>query len=272
MKTPFNNFDVVRYKPTAAVVANNQHATDYIGIIKEASDSSSYIEWYDAKSKISTREVSNLIGWIPNSELELVGSLFHMLTAKQTMAAAVKPKKVKESVVATAEPRQKRKYTRKPGAAKPGPKPKKDKVVKEAKAPKAPKEEVIDDTVVETVDKKNIPVPMYRWKQQMTREWFNEKVDNSARFAVIATGKFKNFKTRPAIEKSITDSRGCYLSHKIGYGLDFAIVGDKPGPSKIQKFKYFGIPTITEEQWMALIGIDGYEFAPATPTTKPAIL
>lgn len=249
MKTPFNNFDIVRFNAAADINTSNQHAKDYIGIVKEASAPNSFVEWYDCKSKTSTREVTDLTGWIINSALEVVGSLWHVISEKNisipTMAT---------SAAATPVVRTKRKYVRKAGSAKPGPKPK--------KAPKAAKEivtEIVNETpVVSQVIK--VPVPLNKYRQPLDRKWF-ETVNRHC-IDVIATGKFKHFPTRPYVEKSITDS-GFRLTHKIDWGLDFAIVGEKPGPSKIERFKYLGTPMLTEEQYLALIGAPGFEFETA---------
>ena len=63
------------------------------------------------------------------------------------------------------------------------------------------------------------------------------------------------------IDKSIVDC-GAHLYKRINGNLDFVIVGENPGPEKIKKILYYGIPMISEEQWLALIGARGYEFDP----------
>jgi len=258
MKTAFNTLDVVKYNATALANNTNVHAKDYIGIVREPSDPFSYIEWYDAKSKEATREITSLHGWVENANLDRVGSLYHMLVTPSNvlMNTVKKAKAVKDTVVA--EVRVKRKYTRKPGSAKPGPKPKKDKVVKPLAAkPKKVKEvEPVKEEVKEIV----VPMPMNKYKKIMDKEWLNGTYQGRY---VIATGKFKHFKTRDMIERSIQDA-GCKVHHSLDYNLDFAIVGEKPGPSKISKFKWMNLAMITEEQWLAMIGAPGFKFSTET--------
>ena len=278
MKTAFNTLDVVRYNTTALADNTNIHAKEYIGIVREPSDKFSYIEWYDAKSKESTREITTLHGWVENSQLDRVGSLYHLLATPTNvlMDTVKKAKTVKEPVV---EPvaevqveRTKRKYTRKPGSAKPGPKPKKDKVDKPLAAkPKKvsvedlfkPISEMINEDVdVQPVEKDKdgnvlVPMPMNKLSKIMDKEWLTHT--HIPRY-VMATGKFKHFKTRDMIERSIQEA-GCHPYHNINYNLDCVIVGEKPGPSKIKKFKWMKIAMITEEQWLAMIGAPGFKFS-----------
>lgn len=255
MKTAFNQYDVVKFADGASIHSTNQHAKDYIGIVHEASDKFSYIDWYDCKSKTATREVSNLVGWIDNSELKYFGSLYHLLTDKANVLVNQVKAVAKAKVSVDVEPRVKRKYVRKPGSAKPGPKPKKDNVEKVVKAVKPVKEkkEIVTKTVKQVV---KVPVPMGRYSTKMDREWFNTGRNKYC----FATGKMKYFKTREMIEDSICQTNRCYLYKKINYNLDFVIVGEKPGPSKIEKLKYMNKPMISEEQWLAMIGAPGFEF------------
>ena len=253
-KTLYNQFDVVKFANSASILTTNDHAKDYIGIVKEAGDMNSYIEWYDCKSKTTTREVTNLTGWMNNTELTLVGSLFHMLTSKTTtLASPVMTKPVDNNNIAP-EVRVKRKYTRKAGAAKPGPKPKKDKAAAVTK-PVAKK-------VIETPETDSTPAvikvstPIGKFSKPISKEQLNTNYNYC-----FATGKFKHFKTRQSIDKSIVDCGG-HLYKRINGNLDFVIVGENPGPSKINKILYYGIPMISEEQWLALIGARGYEFDP----------
>ena len=253
-KTLYNQFDVVKFASTANILTANDHAKDYIGIVKEAGDMNSYIEWYDCKSKTTTREVTNLTGWMNNIELTLVGSLFHMLTSKTTTLAAPVMTKPADNNNIAPEVRVKRKYTRKAGAAKPGPKPKKDKAIVATK-PVAKK-------VVETPETDSTPAvikvstPIGKFGKPISKEQLNTSYNYC-----FATGKFKRFKTRQWIEKSIVDC-GAHLYKHINSNLDFVIVGENPGPEKIKKILYYGIPMISEEQWLALIGTRGYEFDP----------
>lgn len=258
-KTLYNQFDVVKFASSSSILTTNDHAKDYIGIVKEAGDMNSYIEWYDCKSKTTTREVTNLTGWMNNIELTLVGSLFHMLTSKPakttTLASSVMTKPADNNIVP--EVRVKRKYTRKEGAAKPGPKPKKDKAIVAAK----PVEKKIVDTLIETDTTPKVvkvSTPIGYCNKPITKE----QLKNSSNYCYcLATGKFKHFKTRQIIDQTIVDC-GCRLYKHINCNLDFVIVGENPGPEKIKKILWCGIPMISEEQWLALIGTPGYEFDP----------
>ena len=275
MKTAFNTLDVVRYNTTALADNTNIHAKEYIGIVREPSDKFSYIEWYDAKSKESTREITTLHGWVENSQLDRVGSLYHLLATPTNvlMDTVKKAKTVREPVVEVQEERTKRKYTRKPGSAKPGPKPKKDKVDKPLAAkPKKvsvedlfePISEMIKEGVepVKPVEKDKdgnvlVPMPMNKLNKIMDNNWLT--CTSMPRY-IMATGKFKHFKTRDMIERSIREAGG-HPYHNINYNLDCVIVGEKPGPSKIKKFKWMNIAMITEEQWLAMIGAPGFKFS-----------
>ena len=257
-KTLYNQFDVVKFASSASILTTNDHAKEYIGIVKEAGDMNSYIEWYDCKSKTTTREVTNLTGWMNNIELTLVGSLFHMLTSKPakttTLASSVMTKPADNNNIVP-EVRVKRKYTRKEGAAKPGPKPKKDKAIAAAK----PAEKKVVDTLIETDTTPKVvkvSTPIGRYKKPITKE----QLKSNSNYC-FATGKFKHFKTRQIIDQTIVDC-GCRLYKHINGNLDFVIVGEDPGPSKMQKILWYGIPMISEEQWLALIGTPGYEFDP----------
>ena len=254
-KTLYNQFDVVKFASTANILTTNDHAKDYIGIVKEAGDMNSYIEWYDCKSKTTTREVTNLTGWMNNTELTLVGSLFHMLTNKTTTLASPVMTKLADNNNIVPEVRVKRKYTRREGAAKPGPKPKKDKAIAAAK----PVEKKVVDTLIETdtaPEVVKVSTPIGRYKKPITKE----QLKSNSNYC-FATGKFKHFRTRQIMDQTIVDC-GCRLYKHIKGNLDFVIVGEDPGPSKMQKILWYGIPMISEEQWLALIGTPGYEFDP----------
>lgn len=252
MKTDinFSKFDIVKFNSNAAILKTSPNAADFFGLVREIGNKTSFIEWYNKKSKTSTAEALSDYTWVSNNDLERVGSLYHMLssslTPAQTLVASVAP-----AATAT-ENKPKRKYTRKAGAAKPGPKPKATKAVKTPKAPKAAKpakEEKPSVIYVERpVDSRyNMPITLdhqYSWTKKR----------------VLATGKFDNFFKREDIVKSISDAGGLYYN-KIDWNLDFAIVGKKPGPAKMEKFARMRIPTITEEQWLALIGDPIYKFA-----------
>ena len=167
-KTLYNQFDVVKFASSASILTTNDHAKDYIGIVKEAGDMNSYIEWYDCKTKTTTREVTNLTGWINNIELTLVGSLFHMLTSKTTTLTSSVMTTPADNNNIVPEVRVKRKYTRKEGAAKPGPKPKKDKAIAAAK----PAEKKVVDTLIETDTTPKVvkvSTPIGRYKKPITK-------------------------------------------------------------------------------------------------------
>lgn len=254
MKSTINILDVVRYNSNAAAVTSNPHAKDYIGIVKEVSDRLAYIEWYDCRSKDTTREVSNQTGWILATDLDCMGSFWHIMSDK--LKAAPAPVAKGKAKVEVEPVKTKRKYVRKPGAAKPGPKPKVTKV----RALDAKTQDIVltdTDTTVEAMPKGvvKVPVPVDKYGHKIDKDWLARR----SQPRVIATGKFKHFPTRPYIEKAIVDSH-CKLTSKIDWCMDFAIVGEKPGPAKIQKFKSLGIPMITEEQWMALTDCPGFEF------------
>ncbi len=68
---------------------------------------------------------------------------------------------------------------------------------------------------------------------------------------ILATGKFINF-TRDSIIESVEENGGIYAS-TIGTTLDYLIVGEKAGASKLTKAKKFNIPIITEQQYMEMI-------------------
>ena len=261
-KTLYNQFDVVKFASTANILTRNDHAKDYIGIVKEAGDMNSYIEWYDCKSKTTTREVTNLTGWMNNIELTLVGSLFHMLTSKTTTLAAPVMTKPADNNNIAPEVRVKRKYTRKAGAAKPGPKPKKKKSAVETMIEQAAATKPAAKKVIETPETDSTPAvikvstPIGKFSKPISKE----QLDTNYNYC-FATGKFKHFKSRQLIDKSIVDC-GAHLYKHINGNLDFVIVGENPGPEKIKKILYYGIPMISEEQWLALIGARGYEFDP----------
>ena len=236
MKTLYNPFDVVKFADAANIHTTNAHAKDYIGIVKEPADNVSYI-------------VTNLSGWTPNGDVTVVGSLYHLITSKTSALASSVMTKAKNNGTVATEAKPKRKYTRKPGAAKPGPKPKKDKVVKPIAAKSVVKAEpAANKTVL-------VPTPIGRYGKPLDKDYFTSR----SRYC-FATGKFKHFKTRQAIDQSISDC--AYLYKHMNYNLDFVIVGEKPGPAKLNKLHALGIPVISEEQWLALIGAKGFEFDP----------
>lgn len=253
MKDNFGAYDIVKLNGNHPVVAKNQHAIDYIGIVKEVGPIASYIEWYDAKSKDSTREVTNLTGWINNEDLTRQGSLFHLVCGtNQLIVPSIAPVKVKaekkekkEIVAPTPEVRVKRKYVRKAGAAKPGPKPKK----------KIDVVEEVDETAVTPKGPVYVDWPTNNWGRPFRfkgNEYYNKT-------KIIATGKFKNFATREAIKTAIVSGGYCYYPH-VNQVLDIAIVGEAAGPSKLEKFKKYCTSTMNEDQLLALLKAPGYFF------------
>ena len=68
---------------------------------------------------------------------------------------------------------------------------------------------------------------------------------------ILATGTLKNF-SRDGIKESVIQNGGNYAS-SVSKKLDFLIVGDAPGSSKIEKAKALGLKMITEDEYLALI-------------------
>lgn len=242
MKTSINPFDIVKFAPTAEILTTSPNAVDFIGVVREANDRNVFVEWFNKKSKTSTAEALTDYTWYKISDIEVVGSLYHTLKAGLTPATL--------ATATSTEAKPKRKYTRKEGAAKPGPKPKKEKAVKAAKPKKVEPETPATPQIVyveRPVDKRGNPITaecgQYYWQKKQ----------------VLATGKFKYFKKRDYIVDSVKNA-GCNYNTKIDWSLDFVILGENPGPAKLQKFKYFNIPTITEEQWLAMIGDPIFKF------------
>jgi len=259
---PIHPCDIVKFKPTASAVASDPKATEYLGLVIGFGTGRTYVQWYTyhnnySKGQGTSSEVEALRGWVNDNDIELVGSFWHIVSGNTKMITDLLKQTVKKpgKAVSNEAPREKRKYVRKPGAAKPGPKPKKDKATGETtivvKAPKAPKAEPEKKEKVE--GNTAIPLPIGRYGKVMDNSWMTGN-----RKYCFATGKFEHYLTRGLIEDDI--AKYAHLHKRIDYNLDFVIVGSKPGPSKIEKLKYFGIPMISEEQWLAMIGTPGYEF------------
>ena len=68
----------------------------------------------------------------------------------------------------------------------------------------------------------------------------------------LYTGTFINFE-REALEQKIEANGGKVVSGVSGK-LDYLIVGDKPGSSKIEKAKKLNVKMISEEEFMAMLG------------------
>jgi len=249
----FKNFDVVKFNSNSAVLTTNPNAKDFYGIVREVGKKNSFIEWFNKKSKTSTCEALTDSSWIANTDLELVGSLYHMIE-KSLSNSIVAP--ATATAAAEVEAKPKRKYTRRANAAKPGPKAKKEKV---AKAPKAAK---VVETKPATPETIYVERPTIGWRH-LPLEKPAADIPSWRRPQVIATGKFENFIKREDIMKSITDA-GFQYSTKLGgrhCNISFAVVGKNPGPSKLEKFRLNGITVVSEEQWLALVGDPVYKFS-----------
>ena len=259
MKTnvTFKTFDIVKLTATSDVLNTHPNAKDFFGIVREIGASFSFVEWYNRKNSNATAEASIDLTWVPNSDLEPVGSLYHLIEKGLTPATPAE-----NMTAAVAKP--KRKYTRKEGAAKPGPKPKKEKVVKvkPAKAPKMTKAEKKAAEAAAAAAEEAAKGPEI---VEFPVDGYGNKIDRfvfrSSNYG-MATGKFKYFQTREDIERSVRQS-GCRYWGKIDGSLDFIIIGEKPGPAKIQKLDtwYKSRVRITEKQWLALIGSPKFKFS-----------
>ncbi|GGD41253.1 DNA ligase [Emticicia aquatilis] len=76
--------------------------------------------------------------------------------------------------------------------------------------------------------------------------------DQLAGKTFLYTGTFANFE-REALEQKIEANGGKVVSGVSGK-LDFLIVGEKPGSSKIEKAKKLNVTMISEEEFMAMLG------------------
>jgi len=68
----------------------------------------------------------------------------------------------------------------------------------------------------------------------------------------VISGTFNNF-SRTELKKNIEKNGGKIVS-SISRNTDYLLAGDKPGPSKISKAHSLGIPIITEEDYLIMIG------------------
>lgn len=75
----------------------------------------------------------------------------------------------------------------------------------------------------------------------------------------LYTGTFTNF-SREELEAKI-DANGGKLLSGISKKLNYLIVGENPGPSKVQKAEKLGVPLITEDAFVALLTTE--------PTSEP---
>lgn len=90
----------------------------------------------------------------------------------------------------------------------------------------------------------------------LTYEFVKPKVKTAsaalAGLTILATGTLDNF-TRDSIKQSIIENGGKYASGVSGK-LSYLLVGKDPGASKVNKASALGIKTITEEEYLKLIG------------------
>ncbi len=70
---------------------------------------------------------------------------------------------------------------------------------------------------------------------------------------LIATGKLNNF-TRDSIIASVESNGGIYCS-SISSTVDYVIIGEKAGASKIKKANDLGLKTISEDEYLAMISV-----------------
>lgn len=78
-----------------------------------------------------------------------------------------------------------------------------------------------------------------------------QESDSLAGKTFLYTGTFTNF-TREAIEERIAANGGKLLSG-VSKKLNFLIVGDGAGPSKVAKAQQLNVPMITEDEFMAML-------------------
>lgn len=255
--TTFKTFDVVKLTANATTITTHPNAKDFFGIVREVGSNFSLIEWYNKKNSSATAEATvGTSAWIANEELETVGSLYHLIS--KGLAPVVSATPAATMAAETAKP--KRKYTRKEGSAKPGPKPKKEKVAKvNVEKPKkmTKAEKAAAEAAAETAKGPEIvefPINGYGRKPDV----FGFQRCNYG----IATGRFTFFPTREDIERSVRQS-GCTYHSRLDGALDFVIVGEKPGPSKMRTLDNYhkSVLRITEKQWLALLGSSKYKFS-----------
>lgn len=269
----FNEFDVVKFTDEAAASSDNAHVKDYIGIVREIGNKVLFIEWFDAKSSNTTREVTSLTKWWKEEAVQRVGSLWYVLGAGLAKGDTVvfkrerTPRKPKEEtpvvpiidVKATTDNSNITYSANEPDEAK----------ALAAAATKLP---------ASSTGKPKLLAPLKMFGKIIFKadlstapsNWKPNQVVRITKYYVIPTGVFKHFKNRKDIEASIESGKLYTKLYKnINSSLDFAIVGDKPGPSKIQKFRALGIPMITEEEWLALNGHPDYAFDYSLPAVNP---
>ena len=255
MKTnvTFKTFDVVKLSANSSILTAHPNAKDFYGIVREIGTTFSLIEWYNKKNSNTTVEASVSSAWIPNGDIEVVGSLYHLISNGLAPVATAAP----AATMAVEVAKPKRKYTRKEGSEKPGPKPKKEKAAK-VKAEKPKKmtkaEKAAAELAAEGPEIVEFPTDGYGNKPEQFRL-------NSSNYG-MATGKFKYFATREDIERSVRES-GCTYYGKVDSNLDFIIIGEKPGPAKIQRLDsyYRRKIRINEKQWLALLGSSKFKFS-----------
>lgn len=68
---------------------------------------------------------------------------------------------------------------------------------------------------------------------------------------MLATGTLKNF-TRDGIQESVIENGGTFASG-VSKKVNYILVGDAPGQSKIDKALKLGVPMITEDEYLSMI-------------------
>ncbi len=69
--------------------------------------------------------------------------------------------------------------------------------------------------------------------------------------SVVLTGVFNKFSVRNEMAKWIK-SVGGNNNRNVSSKTDFVVIGENPGPSKIEKIEKFGLKTLTEDEFLAL--------------------
>lgn len=80
----------------------------------------------------------------------------------------------------------------------------------------------------------------------------SSKIDNKLQNkSFVVSGKFKHF-TREAIKESI-EKHGGHVMNTVSNKTNYLLIGDKPGPVKIQKAKKYGVKIIDEDTYLKMI-------------------
>lgn len=83
-----------------------------------------------------------------------------------------------------------------------------------------------------------------------TMEKNNNRSNQFAGCTIVATGKLENF-TRDSINDKIV-SLGAVAGNSVTRKTNYLICGEKPG-NKLTKAKEFGIPILTEQEFLDMI-------------------